>query len=185
MKVNPNSAAIPNMAVEYAKRWPESLTHLILVSTSAGPVSAQAASVVTDADLREQFRSVWPRFFVGDAKHWSLFERDLIAYAERAGFREIHLDLEVDIKPLTDVQTLNLTWESFMRSAANPKVPTLEEATAQALTKDEVARFAAHMRPLVKNRRGRHLSAVAFVSAGKNRGPGITRRADTKRSSVP
>jgi hypothetical protein len=94
-------------------------------------------------------------------------ERDWIAYAERAGFREIHLDLEVDIKPLTNVQGWNLTWESFMRSAANPKIPTLEEAMAQALTNDEVARFAAHMRPLVENRRGTHLSAVAFLSAGK------------------
>ena len=62
------------LALEYAKRWPESLTHLILVATSAGPVSAQAAAVATDADLREHFRSVWPRFFVGDNKHWSLFE---------------------------------------------------------------------------------------------------------------
>jgi pimeloyl-ACP methyl ester carboxylesterase len=26
-------------ALEYARRWPESLTHLILGSTSAGPVS--------------------------------------------------------------------------------------------------------------------------------------------------
>jgi len=62
------------LALEYAKRWPESLTHLILVSTSAGPVSAQAAAVETDADLREHFRGVWPRFFVGDDKHWPLFE---------------------------------------------------------------------------------------------------------------
>ncbi len=62
------------LALEYATRWPESLSHLILVATSAGPVSAQAAAVVTDADLREHFRSVWPRFFVGDDKHWPLFE---------------------------------------------------------------------------------------------------------------
>jgi proline iminopeptidase len=62
------------LAFEYAKRWPESLTHLILVATSAGPVSAQAAAVVTDTDLREHFRSVWPRFFVGADKHWPLFE---------------------------------------------------------------------------------------------------------------
>lgn len=62
------------LALEYAKRWPESLTHLILVATSAGPVSVQTAAVATDADLREHFRRVWPRFFVGDDKHWPLFE---------------------------------------------------------------------------------------------------------------
>jgi proline iminopeptidase len=62
------------LALEYARRWPESLTHLILVATSAGPVSAQAAHVSTDADLREHFRSMWPRFFVRDDKHWPVFE---------------------------------------------------------------------------------------------------------------
>jgi pimeloyl-ACP methyl ester carboxylesterase len=61
------------LALEYARRWPESLTHLILVATSAGPVSVRAAKVSTDADLREYFRSVWPQFFVGDDKHWPLF----------------------------------------------------------------------------------------------------------------
>jgi proline iminopeptidase len=62
------------LALEYACRWPESLTHLVLVATSAGPVSVQPAHVSTDADLREYFRGVWPRFFVGADKHWPFFE---------------------------------------------------------------------------------------------------------------
>lgn len=62
------------LALEYAKRWSKCLTHLILVATSAGPISARAAAVATDADLREYFRSAWPQFFVGDDKHWPLFE---------------------------------------------------------------------------------------------------------------
>ena len=62
------------LALEYATRWPESLTHVVLVATSAGPVSVRPADVATDADLREHFRSVWPRFFVTDDKHWALFE---------------------------------------------------------------------------------------------------------------
>ena len=62
------------LALEYALRWPESLTHLILVGTSAGPVHASAVAVTTDEELRERFRSVWPRFFAGDDKHWPLFE---------------------------------------------------------------------------------------------------------------
>jgi proline iminopeptidase len=62
------------LALEYAMRWPQSLNHLILVATSAGPVSVQTADVSTDADLREHFRNVWPRFFVRDDKHWPLFE---------------------------------------------------------------------------------------------------------------
>jgi pimeloyl-ACP methyl ester carboxylesterase len=62
------------LALEYARRWPESLTHLVLVATSAGPVSVRATGVSTDADLREYFRGIWPRFFIGHDKHWPLFE---------------------------------------------------------------------------------------------------------------
>jgi pimeloyl-ACP methyl ester carboxylesterase len=54
------------LAIEYARRWPESPTHLILMATSAGPVSVKPAAGPTDADLREHFRSV--------DKHWPLFE---------------------------------------------------------------------------------------------------------------
>jgi proline iminopeptidase len=62
------------IALEYAVRWPESLTHLVLVGTSAGPVTATSASVASASALRERFRSAWPHFFVGSDKHWPLFE---------------------------------------------------------------------------------------------------------------
>ena len=95
-------------------------------------------------------------------------ERDLIVHVESAGFREIHLDLHVEIKPISEVQDWkNITWESFMRVAGNPRIPTLEEATAQVLTKDEVTKFTAHMRPLVEGRTGTYRSALAYLSAVK------------------
>jgi proline iminopeptidase len=75
------------LALEYAKRWPESLTHLILVATSAGPISARVADVSTDVDLREHFRRVWPQFFFGANKHWPLLESlQFSAEAYRAAF---------------------------------------------------------------------------------------------------
>jgi len=94
-------------------------------------------------------------------------ERDLLEHAELVGFAEIHLELEVEVKPLSEVRNWSVTWESFLRSAANPKIPTLEEAMAQALTADEVARFTAHMRPLVEAKSGTMRSAVAYLSARK------------------
>jgi arsenite methyltransferase len=51
-------------------------------------------------------------------------ERDLIAFAEKAGFGEIHLEMQVDIKPPTE----SVVWEAWLRTANNPKIPTLEEA---------------------------------------------------------
>ena len=92
------------LALEYALRWPESLTHLILVGTSAGPVQASPAGVTNDGELRERFRSVWPRFFAGGDKHWPLFEslrfsadpynaaftRELPRYDVRARMASVH-----------------------------------------------------------------------------------------------
>jgi proline iminopeptidase len=63
------------IALEYAIRWPETLSHLILVSTSAGPVSATPAAVSTDEDLRNYFGRRWPEFFAGLDKHREIFER--------------------------------------------------------------------------------------------------------------
>jgi proline iminopeptidase len=62
------------IALEYAVRWPGTLTHLVLVGTSAGPVRAPARTFASDADLREHLRSIWPRFFSGADKHWDLFD---------------------------------------------------------------------------------------------------------------
>jgi arsenite methyltransferase len=94
-------------------------------------------------------------------------ERDLLEHAERAGFAAVHLELEVDVKPFSEVRNWNVTWESFLRSAGNPKIPTLEEAMAQALTADEVAQFTAYLRPLVETKSGTTRSAVAYLSARK------------------
>lgn len=90
-------------------------------------------------------------------------ERDLIAFAEKAGFREIHLELQVEIKPATENN-----WETFMRSAGNPKIPTLEEAMQQALTPEETAEFVAHLRPLVETKKGVSRSAAAYLWAIKD-----------------
>jgi ubiquinone/menaquinone biosynthesis C-methylase UbiE len=91
-------------------------------------------------------------------------ERDLIVYAERAGFKEVHLELRVDVQPPSE----SVSWESHLRSSGNPKIPTLEEAIRQALTPDEAEEFVAHLRPLVETRQGIERSAVAYLWAIKN-----------------
>jgi proline iminopeptidase len=62
------------LTLEYAVRWPESLTHLVLVATSAGPVRAGTRTFASEADLRQHFRELWPLFFAGADKHWPLFD---------------------------------------------------------------------------------------------------------------
>ncbi len=62
------------LALEYAVRWPETLTHLVLVSTSAGPLSIPATALPDDAAVRAHFRAIWPHLFAGPTKHWDLFD---------------------------------------------------------------------------------------------------------------
>jgi hypothetical protein len=90
-----------------------------------------------------------------------------VEHAEDAGFSEIHLNLEVEVKPLRNDPAVNLTWESLLRMAGYPQAPTLGEAIAQTLTPDEAARFTAHLRPKVEAKEGTRRSAAAFLWATK------------------
>jgi len=157
------------LALEYAKRWPESLTHLILVATSAGPVSAQAAAVATDADLREHFRSVWPRFFVGEDKHWPLFESlQFSVDAYTAAFtRELpQYDLRAHVAQL-DVPTLLIVgqtdpYRAHMEwLAAHLSRPTLRtlEGTGHFPFIETADRFRQCVASFIRERSEEHLSA--------------------------
>jgi ubiquinone/menaquinone biosynthesis C-methylase UbiE len=95
-------------------------------------------------------------------------ERDLLCAVEHAGFRDVHLELEIDIRPIGQMPgAATMTWDSFMQAAANPRIPTLGEAMAQVLTAEEATKFAGHMRPLVEGGAGTYRSAVAYLSATK------------------
>jgi ubiquinone/menaquinone biosynthesis C-methylase UbiE len=85
-------------------------------------------------------------------------ERDLLRFAEQAGFREIHLELNVKIKP-NDLDD----WDRMLRIAPNPKAPSLEEAMQEALTTAEQRAFVECLRPLVEAKRGILYEALAYL----------------------
>ena len=89
-------------------------------------------------------------------------ERDLVRFAEQAGFKEIHLELQIEIKP-----TEHGDWERLIKIAGNPKIPTLEEAMHQVLSPEERERFINHLCPLVEAKQGVRRSAVAYLWAVK------------------
>jgi SAM-dependent methyltransferase len=88
-------------------------------------------------------------------------ERDLLACADRAGFREMHLEYEAHVQPP------DADWDGLLHVAGNPKIPSLAEAMQEMLTPEEATRFMAHLRPLVEARQGRARSAVAYLWATK------------------
>ena len=115
-------------------------------------------------DVAGKVRAVYDRIQPVDSDPMLDFdERDLLGLVEGAGFGEIHLELEAEIRRHRPAK-----WETFLRSSGNPRIPTLEEAMAQALTPSEAGRFAEHLRPLVEAGRGISRMAAAYVRAAKN-----------------
>lgn len=92
-------------------------------------------------------------------------ERDLVRMAEAAGFAEVRLTLEIEVKPLPPRGEAE--WEAMVRTAPNPHAPTLEEAVAEALRPAEARRFLEHLRGQFL--RGGRVSrqAVAYLRARK------------------
>jgi ubiquinone/menaquinone biosynthesis C-methylase UbiE len=114
-------------------------------------------------EIAQKLKDVYQRIQPPDTDPMGDFdERDLIAHAEKAGFREIRLELQIEIKP-----SENADWSVIMHTAWNPKIPTLEEAIQQALTPGEAEKFVNHLRPLVESKQGVDRSAVAYLWAVK------------------
>jgi arsenite methyltransferase len=89
-------------------------------------------------------------------------ERDLMAFAEEAGFDPIKLVLEAEIRPSPPAE-----WETFIDQRGNPRIPSIRDAMEQALTADERALLEAHLRPLVEEGGSTWRMAMAFLHAVK------------------
>ncbi|MDP2712054.1 MAG: class I SAM-dependent methyltransferase [Solirubrobacteraceae bacterium] len=76
-------------------------------------------------------------------------ERDLFAWAEQAGFGEIHLTLEAEHAPAGD-RAPTRGWDALLGTAGNPLMPTLGQLIDTALTASEADELEAHLRPLVE-----------------------------------
>jgi arsenite methyltransferase len=90
-------------------------------------------------------------------------EYDLIAQAERAGFKEIHLDLQIEIKPFK----MEVNFERALHISPNPFAPTLEEAINEALTPGEAERFTSFLRKTFEEEQGVRKKSAAYLWAVK------------------
>jgi arsenite methyltransferase len=91
-------------------------------------------------------------------------ERDVLHWAEQAGFTDIDLAYHAEVKPYARPRN----WEALYRTAGNPKIPTLEEVIRQALTAEEAERFITYLRPLADARQGNQRFASLYLWAVKH-----------------
>lgn len=122
------------------------------------------------ADLAEKVKSAEQRL-ADDATLVDFDERDLITFAERAGFRSVELIYEARVEHDARPRWLaDVGWDTFLRIAPNPLAPSFGELVDQALTLEEAKRFIAHLRPLFESKQGTARSAVAYLRAEKSDG---------------
>jgi arsenite methyltransferase len=118
--------------------------------------------------VRDLVRKIWEyEGWIGEAAEndplLNFTEKDLLRHADWAGFEEIDLELHVEIKPGTWVAD----WQRLLDTSPNPNAHTAREAIEGALTREEVARLEAHIRPLADAGRGVIRDASAYLSAVK------------------
>jgi arsenite methyltransferase len=115
-------------------------------------------------DASDRVKRVWrsidlPQY---QAMHdWS--ERDLLSWVETAGFASIAYDVHYDVKPADPVANYDVR----IRQAANPLVPTIDEALDRALSPDERQRFEAWLRPHAEAGDGVWRMAHGYLVAAK------------------
>lgn len=120
------------------------------------------------ADLAEKVKTAEQRL-ADDATLIDFDERDLITFAERAGFRSVELSYEARVEHDARPRWLaDVGWDTFLRIAPNPLAPTFGEMVDRALTPEEAERFFGHLKPLYEEGKGTSRNAVAYLRAGKS-----------------
>ena len=89
-------------------------------------------------------------------------EHDLIRQAETAGFFPVRADVRFVVEPQEP-----RSWDGFLHSSGNPKIPTFAEAMASALTSQERERYSGYLRPRVEGGLGRFRMGSAYLWATK------------------
>jgi SAM-dependent methyltransferase len=110
------------------------------------------------ADLAEKIRAV--HRVSPDDPMLDFDERDLVRFAEQAGFSPVNLTLNADIRPSRPE-----SWDVFVNSAGNPNLPTLAEAMAEALSDSEQQQLTDYMRPRIESGAGTYRMAHAYLRA--------------------
>jgi len=103
------------------------------------------------------------KYLVVNAPMIDFDERDLLALAQRAGFREVKLEYRAEIA----LRCNEKSWEEWLRHSPNPMMPTLGEILAEALTPQERLRLAEHIEARRTTADGVTVakSAVAYLTA--------------------
>ncbi|HEY8085220.1 MAG TPA: class I SAM-dependent methyltransferase [Methylophilaceae bacterium] len=88
-------------------------------------------------------------------------ERDFVQWAMAFGFKGIHLELHIDVKPSF------VDWDTFLETSPHPYAPTLQTIMQEKFTPEERQLFADVMKPIIESDSSTSNYRVAYLSAQK------------------
>ena len=112
------------------------------------------------ADLAERLNAVYAGLQPPSDPMLDFDERDLLRFAEEAGFFPVELDYYAEMRSAEP-----RPWEALLHSSGNPKIPTVSEAMDKVFTPAERERVTAQLRPQVEDGLGIWQMATAFLWA--------------------
>jgi arsenite methyltransferase len=89
-------------------------------------------------------------------------ERDMIRFAQSAGFVELHLELHIDTLP-----SIVRTWSVFIESSPHPLAPPLSAIMAEQFTAEERQLFEQSMRPVIEDPKAVTTDRMLYLTARK------------------
>jgi arsenite methyltransferase len=89
-------------------------------------------------------------------------ERDVIRFAQLAGFAALHLELHIDTLP-----SIVRSWEVFINSSPHPLAPPLSAIMAEQFTAEERQLFERSMRPVIEDPKAVTTDRMLYLSAKK------------------
>ena len=92
----------------------------------------------------------------------SYSERDLVRFAQNAGFAEVHLELHIDASA-----SIVRSWEVFVNSSPHPLAPPLSVIMAEQFTAEERDLFERSLRPIIEDPRAVSTDRMAYLTAHK------------------
>ncbi|HEX8755068.1 MAG TPA: class I SAM-dependent methyltransferase [Steroidobacteraceae bacterium] len=107
-----------------------------------------------------QFPDTEEKILQSPIAHYS--ERDMVRFAQAAGFTEVHLELHIDTLP-----SIIRSWDVFINSSPHPLAPPLSVIMSEQFTAEERQLFERTLRPAIEDPKAVTTDRMLYLTAKK------------------
>lgn len=112
--------------------------------------------------LAERVKATVAEYMPGDSPMLDFDERDLLRWAEQAGFDNLQLTYEAQVGGIHPAK--GQTLEAFLSQSPNPNMPTLSQVLSESLIRDDRHQLEERLAACLGSGAGRTTRASAFLT---------------------